>query len=118
MKRDLELIRKILLWAEQNCDGRHDIMAPFIHIDGATPIEIDFQLRLLRDEKLIVYEGRKLKIVTRWVHFTRLTSKGYDLLHALKNDSIWNQLLEKFKDESLSSICKIAFALGEKYLML
>ncbi len=117
MKRDLELIRSILMWAEQNCDGKRDITAPRLTITGYTVNEIEYQLRLLRDENFITYEGRKLKPVTRWVHFTRLTSQGNAFLQTLQDDSIWNKITKKLKDEALTTACETAISFAKNIIL-
>lgn len=49
MKRDLELIRLLLLWINDNCDGVHTYSARQIRLDGHSLAEINFNLRLMTD---------------------------------------------------------------------
>lgn len=89
MKRNLDLIKEILLWIQNNSDGRRDITASRIQIEGSDTQEIEMHLHWIQDEGLIAYEGRKLKQGARLVHCTRLTSKGCDVLAAMNNHSVW-----------------------------
>lgn len=91
MKRNLDLIKEILLWIQNNSDGRRDITASRIQIEGSDTQEIEMHLHWIQDEGLIAYEGRKLKQGARLVHCTRLTSKGCDVLAAINNHSVWNK---------------------------
>lgn len=44
MKRNLDLIKEILLWIQNNSDGRRDITASRIQIEGSDTQEIEMHL--------------------------------------------------------------------------
>lgn len=114
MKRDLDLIRQILLWIQDNSDGRRDITPSRIHIEGRTTQEIAMHMRWIQDEGLITYDGRKLKPGTRLIHCTRLTSKGCDVLAAMNNSTIWKKLLDKAESQTFGALCNIAISLAKE----
>lgn len=113
MKRNLDLIKEILLWIQNNSDGRRDITASRIQIEGSDTREIEMHLHWIQDEGLIAYEGRKLKQGARLVHCTRLTSKGCDVLAAMNNHSVWNKLLELAENKTFNELCNIAVSLAK-----
>lgn len=113
MKRNLDLIKEILLWIQNNSDGRRDITASRIQIEGSDTQEIEMHLHWIQDEGLIAYEGRKLKQGARLVHCTRLTSKGCDVLAAMNNHSVWNKLLELAENKTFNELCNIAVFLAK-----
>lgn len=113
MKRNLDLIKEILLWIQNNSDGRRDITASRIQIEGSTTQEIEMHLHWIQDEGLITYEGRKLKQGARLVHCTRLTSKGCDVLAAMNNHSVWIKLLELAENKTFNELCNIVVSLAK-----
>lgn len=52
MKRNLDLIKEILLWIQNNSDGRLDITASRIQIEGSDTQEIEMYLHWMQDEGL------------------------------------------------------------------
>lgn len=117
MKRDLELIKELLTYIE-NSDGRRNLSALNIHIDGVDPQQINYSLSLMKEAGLITYEGKKLKKVTRFVHCTRLTFKGHEMLDAMRKDTFWHKLIEHAKDKSIDSAIAIALDLIKKSIGL
>ena len=89
MKRDLDLIRDVLLKMEDTLPGTTYNNEDFV-ISGHEPEEVHFHMWLLKDAGLI--EG--LDVTTNAgseVIPTLITMAGYDFLEAAKNDTIWNK---------------------------
>ncbi len=102
MKRDLELIRRILLYAEKE-DGKIPFysMLPVFDVDADT---LDAHLRLMQEMDLIRYGGSTIALTPETKkydgHFLyRITAKGYDYLDAARNEMLW----EKAKSQIISS---------------
>lgn len=104
MKRDMELIKKILLEVEGKESPRGWIRVSF---DEYTEQEIDFHVKLLKEENLIV-----AKTYLRSGHSIQsLTMSGYDFIEQAKKDTVWSKALvvlnEKGIEYSLSKVTEL-----------
>ena len=107
MKRDLELIRLLLLWINDNCDGVHTYSARQIRLDGHSLAEINFNLRLMTDASLITLDpSPRANPNAKIIQFSRLTNDGFDFLESIRETSVWNKV--KSKVEELGSSCTLA----------
>lgn len=91
MKRDFDLIRRILSRVEETPAG--EITSGFV-IEGASSAELGEHVRLLIEAGLVngeVLRTRGPYIVT----IRNLTWKGYDFLDASRDDTIWKLAKEK-----------------------
>lgn len=96
MQRDLDLIRKLLFWIEENCDGSHTYSSVQIHLDGYSLKEINFNLSLMKEANLIcLVPSPRANPNARNVQFTHQTNEGCDFLDSIRNDSSWNKVKEK-----------------------
>lgn len=97
MRRDLELIRKLILAVEDR-DPEHWI--PDIQIEGYTPQQIGYHNYLIVDAGLA--KGTDVSTIEdmlpHW-HLSHLTSAGHDFADAAKNDSTWNKATTLVKDK-------------------
>jgi len=93
MKRDMELIRKILLHVEaiDSIGG-----AKPVAIDGYTADAIFHHTRLLLDQGYLRERGG-ISFTTHGVHATggAMTYEGHDFLDAARNDTIWRKALDR-----------------------
>ena len=92
MKRDMDLIRKMLLIIEANCVP--GILSP-IPLDGYTEDQIDYHFDLLQEIGFIegtYYIGGKSK---DYLGNFRMTWAGHDFLDAVRNDSVWARVKGK-----------------------
>jgi hypothetical protein len=86
MKRDMDLIRNILLCLEESPDTV--VSASNFGIDGHTGKEISYHLTLMsqadlvRGEHVVVFSG------SSWVSLM-LTWKGHEFLDAARDDTVW-----------------------------
>jgi hypothetical protein len=111
MKRDMELIRKILIYFEDKDD---DHMVENLEIEEYDSITVQHHLVMLFEAGFIAAEpertstGRVFK-----VHPFRLTWEGHEFLAAARNDSIW----AKTKINILSRVSDIPFSLLKELLI-
>ena len=93
MKRDMDLIRKILRAVEESA-----FKPGILQIDGYTSEEVAYHSKLLCDEELITgldvssQDGEGYLI-------EGLTWTGHDFLDASRNDTVWNKAKEVIKDK-------------------
>lgn len=112
MKRDMELIRKILFTLEEEYKPGKGIIW-VLHIDGydmeviAEHCDLLYQQGFIRTYKA-EYAGNGLS------HFSvgNITSKGYDYLELIRNDSIWDKTKKEMDNnkipQTFETIAKVA----------
>lgn len=97
MKRDMDLIRKMLFAVEADERG----FAPQIEIDGYTQEQIGYHAILLREAGLaIVREETALGASTPVGKILRLTWAGHEFLDAARDTKTWNMA----KDSIVSKV--------------
>lgn len=97
MKRDMELVRKLLLHIEENCGSRH-LQSPEIGVDGYEPDEIAYNVRCMVDGELLdVIDATAMQ--DRFGHYIikGITWKGHDFLDSVRNDGVWSRTKERLK---------------------
>jgi len=93
MKRDLELIRSILLHLEGGSSNRH--------LPGAgTDVTVE-HIRLLCEAGLLEASDNSTRGRTILVP-ERLTSAGHDFLDAVRNDDLWTELRRRMRERSIT----------------
>ena len=105
MQRDMDLIRKILLYIESKEDDHPIIEAPFDGYDEITFLEhyhLLYEAGLIRGETICSTStpDRIVKIIP-----FGLTWAGHDFTDSIKNDGIWN----KAKDAVSSKLSGLPF---------
>jgi DNA-binding transcriptional ArsR family regulator len=102
MKRDMDLIRQILLKVEQNNDPNKAVI---VHIAGRSEGEVSYHILLLSQAGLVkalhIRDGNGDE---RWSVF-HLTWQGHDFLDTIRvksqiKDRIKSQLTTKIKDQT------------------
>jgi hypothetical protein len=111
MKRDLELIKKILLWLEEDTD-------PFkpkntIFVENVEKYKFYYHLKLLLQGGLV--EARVINNDSGEYYYpTALTWEGHEFLDALKNDTAWAKLkknvVSKGTDVPFSVLKEVLFS--------
>jgi hypothetical protein len=105
MRRDFELIRRILLHIEKQESDSACVMPE--DITGFAPAETARHMRLLESAGLIDADISQ-PIGSSWVKATAITWKGYDFLDHIRKESTWNAvkqtLTKKGIDMSIDSI--------------
>lgn len=99
MKRDMELVRKILFKIEETVD---DFSDGNLVVDGYTMEQVSYHCAIL-------YEGGYISDYKR--HFAddelqffdvgRLTWKGHEFLDKIREDTVWNKTKDTIKDKGL-----------------
>lgn len=87
MKRDLELIRKVMLEAEKTKDP-YELVDP--KIEGYNETEISYHVALLDDAGLLHGQDRSAIGVFRWSAGT-LTWAGHEFVEAVRDEDVWNE---------------------------
>ena len=110
MKRDLDLIREILLAIEKKTDDNF-ISAQELDITDHTDAEISYHLLLLLDSGYIVAKPLYGDNTVQAWFITRLTSKGCDYLDTVRDPKVWRytkSMIEKAGGVTLDVVAKIA----------
>ncbi|MEZ4698864.1 MAG: DUF2513 domain-containing protein [Rhodothermales bacterium] len=95
MKRNLDLMRHILLQVEEQGDPAE----PLIHalsLDDVDQHLVDEHVKLLIDSKML--EGEYKYTTNNRILFTAirsLTSRGHDFLDNVRNPNVWNHIKER-----------------------
>lgn len=93
MKRDLDLIRDILLHVEESTSFSKDIFASNLDLAKPQPLDDVYgHIWLLLDESLIVgdlevYMGNE----EAHINIERLTARGHDYLDSVRDPKIWRE---------------------------
>jgi uncharacterized protein DUF2513 len=98
MKRDMDLIRQILLELEaaENLHGVVDIQAP-----GYSPDQVTYHVKLLAEAGLIEARNRSHLRGIVWQP-SSLTWRGHEFLDATRNASVWQKLKAELKDRGVT----------------
>lgn len=97
MKRDLELIRQLMLAIELKGD---DFDADSIEIDGYDPSQINYHLQLLVEAELAV--GKVLNYLGSdrpTIIIKKLSWEGCSFLDDARNESVWQKTMKIVKDK-------------------
>lgn len=106
MKRDLELMREILLIIEES--SSHKIFSIDLKIGEYSHEEIAYQIYLLMDAGYIDAFGKtSLGCCQATYTIYSLTSKGHDYLDNIRDPGIW----KKTKDKLGSFVCSASLEL-------
>jgi hypothetical protein len=103
MKRDLELVRKLLLDIEELYDGKPIVLGPD-EVDLYTNKEIQYHLGLMTEIGFVKSSDMSSKDGKLYL-IKGLTWSGHDFLDAARNDKVWDEAKveaekkgSKFKD--------------------
>lgn len=115
MKRDMELIRKILFFLEER---------PFLKATSDFPIKgyerdfIRYHVLLLAQAGLIDFEPEITKTgrIIR-AHAIGLNWAGHEFLDSVRSDKVWKKLLKYAKDKGGSLPFDLLKALGTELIM-
>jgi hypothetical protein len=93
MKRDLDLVRKILLEMESQ---EHGTNADTLQVTGFTAEQIGFHVYLMNEAGLInAIERSYLGALSPEAFPLNLTWDGYEFLEAARDPTLWNQAKAK-----------------------
>lgn len=113
MKRDFDLVRKILLYFEEK---ENDVMEQVINIEGYETKFINYHLLIMDEAGLIrcerLYSKTTPDRVIKVYPFS-LTWKGHEFLSSAKDDGLWN----KAKSISMKKAGILSFELLKELLV-
>jgi hypothetical protein len=89
VKRDMELIRMVMLEAEKSKDP-YELIDP--KFEGHSETEISYHIALLDDAGLLHGKDRSAIGVFRW-SAGALTWAGHEFVEAVRDDEIWKEAL-------------------------
>jgi len=95
MKRDMELVRKILLYLEEDDEPSK---WKTITIKGYGANNISHHLKILYEAGLIEAKNISTKDINIW-QAKSLTWDGHELLDSIKNHTVWNRTKEGIKEK-------------------
>ena len=97
MRRDVDLLRKIVLSIEDQPGGS---LNDELKIDGYTREQIGYHSYLLIDAGLAVGQDVSFLEDTSPIwHINHLTSKGHDFADAARSDGVWNKAKGIIKEQ-------------------
>ncbi|EPM6964304.1 TPA: DUF2513 domain-containing protein [Vibrio harveyi] len=111
MKRDMELIRKLLLAVEKNPRE--------LQVEGYDVEEVGYHTLLLIEAGLL--DGitsdtlDNTSIVPTFISVNRLTWDGHEFLDNIRKEEVWNTIKSEFKDASISTVFSVGKQLTENY---
>ena len=114
MKRDIELIRKILFFLEMRSDHKAELDLP---IEGYDTTTLRYHALLLAQAGLVDFEPEKTKtgIIIR-AHVLGLNWAGHEFLDAVRSDKVWKKLVKYAKEKGGSLPFDLLKALGTELL--
>lgn len=111
MKRDMELIRKILLHLEEKQDVNN---WDSVVIEKYDPKVISYHIKLLYQAGLIEAKPLNTKDSYGMWLAKGLTWDGHDFIDAIKNDNIWAKIKGGIKSKGLE-LGQVSFAVLKEY---
>ncbi len=116
MKRNLDLLRKILLHLENDVEYGNSVNSGklYQHFTEYKESEFLYQILLLNDAGLITaidQSGNDYKLF----YIKEITSKGQDFIDSFREQDIWNQTKEKAK-KIRSFTLDIFMEIGKEYI--
>src|SRR5690606_35222927 len=97
MKREMDLVRLLLLKLESMSDEAHSVLIldpAGLDLDGYSAEQVDYHLNLLVDAGLVDQGGGG---ALSGFMFKQLTWEGHDFLDAIRDDEIWRRTREGVK---------------------
>ena len=114
MKRDMELIRKILFFLESRTFLKAELDLP---IEGYKRDDIRYHILLLAQAGLIDFEPEKTKSgrIIR-PHVLGLNWAGHEFLDSVRSEKVWKKLLKFAKDKGGSLPFDLLKTLGSELI--
>ncbi|WP_449371290.1 DUF2513 domain-containing protein [Thiomonas sp.] len=114
MQRNWTIIRQILLRLEQASTAN-----TVLNANGLTEFdeqEVAYNMRLLKEAGFIeanILETRDGSGRIAAALARRLTNAGHDLLDTIRNDSVWAQVLKKFREKGIDMTFDLVLSVGK-----
>lgn len=100
MKLNIDLLRKILMYIENNSNGYEYLSN--IELDDYTKTEIIYHIRLLLDGGFIV--GEILGLNEKKIRVHRMTLKGHQYLESIREKYIWEEVKRQLELKGLKNV--------------
>ena len=118
MKRNLELIRHILLTFEEQHNGKNKIVNADFYSDDYTPEEVSYHLTLLYDDSYI----KATPIRMAGTHLDcysdhSITMEGHDYLDSVRDKKVWDATKKKIGDQLTSAPLDIVKTVASKVIL-
>ena len=111
MKRDMGLIRKVLICVEND--------ESYLDIDGYDRDYLKYHALILIEAGLLDGEVRNYlentSTIPSQVDITRLTWNGHEFLDNIRSEEVWAKIKSEFKDASVSTIVSVGKQLAENF---
>lgn len=116
MKRDFELIRKLLLFFEEK-ESHEAVQVP--PVDGYDESTIKYHLVLLHDAGLLRCEPIRSKTSERIIYVIpfALTWQGHEFLDKVKNETVWKKIRKLIAVKGGSLAFSVVNELATRYAM-
>lgn len=102
MKRDMELVRKILIFFNEKATPE---MVDGLEIEGYDDTDVMYCLILLYDAGMLMAEPEQTNTGrTIIVHPFDLTWQGHELLASIQNETIWDEIKSSYQEKGLKSV--------------
>lgn len=113
MKRDMELVRKLLFFFEEKADPKHVQVPP---IDGYSETLIKYHCVLLHDAGLIFCEPVKSSTSERPIYVIpfELSWAGHEFLDKIRSETVWAKVKSQAQEKSLSLSFNIINELAQR----
>lgn len=103
MKLDTELLKKILIWCEDNIpDENKSFQASEVQFEGYTPFQTMFHIKKLVESGYILAYDSSTGRYTEYI-FEELSLEGYELLNIMKNDTVGAKIKKVLSDLGLQA---------------
>ena len=112
LKRDMDLVRKLLFLIEEQNDTFSELKLPQ-DIDKTIAI---YHLNLMEQAGLTENNIKYVSDGPYWV-YSQLTWEGHDFLDSIKNDTIWDKTKESIKSKGLE-IGQVSFNVLKDYVVI
>jgi len=112
MKRDMELVREILLAIESSPTTRVNIT---IKVKDFSSKEVSYHVMLLAKANLIEARDTSTLQEFRW-HPIRLTWEGHEFLDATRDDKVWKKVKGEIAEKGGSFTLDIMKGLASQFL--
>lgn len=113
MKRDMELIRKILFDLEER---KEKDFVGYYNLEGYSTDEVEYHLELMVEKgllkgKFVYADGRML------FSSLKISWEGHDFLDSIKNDTIWKMIKDSLKEKGLE-LGQVSFEILKEFIKI
>lgn len=115
MKRDMELVRQVLIALEEDA---HVVPS----IDGYTDTEVMYQIKILANGGFLEAEDATANSRDYYFVVESLTWEGHEFLEAIRSQTIWDRTKEMIKEKGgslpVEIVKTLAIEAAKKYVGL